>query len=76
MLEKEVETEEGNIMMERTGTTAESEMKRRGIAVGTERGTGEEIETGIMLIVIETMGETGIGIDIDTVIKNSSTSAF
>lgn len=65
MLEKKAETEEGTMMMESTG--AESKMKRRGKAVVIERGTGEEIETGIM-------GE--IGTEIDTDIKNSSRSAF
>lgn len=70
MLEKVETEEEGNAMMGRAGTG--SEAKKRGQA--TERGTGEEIETGIMLIEIEIMDE--IGTEVDTVIKNSSESAF
>lgn len=72
MLQKKVETEEGNVLMGRTGT--ESEMTKRGKAVGIERGTGEEIETGIMLIETEIMGE--IGTEVDTDIENNSRSAF
>lgn len=71
MLEK-VETEEGSAMMGRAGT--ESEAKKRGLAVGIERGRGEETEIGIMLIEIEIMGE--IGTEVDTVTKISSKSAF
>ena len=72
MLEKEVETEEEIVTMGRAGT--ESEVRKRGWAVGTERGTGEELVTGIMTIEIEIMGEIGTGVDI--VIKISSRSAF
>jgi len=72
MVEK-VETEEGSVMMVRAGT--ESEVTKRGKAVGIETGTGEEIEieTGTMLIEIEIMGVIGIVVDID--IKNRRNSA-
>ena len=72
MLEK-VETEEGSAMMGRAGT--ESEAKKRGLAVGIERGRGEETEIGIMLIEIEIMGEIEIGTEVDTVTEISSKSA-
>lgn len=70
MLQKKAEEE--NVVMERTG--AEREMRKRDKAVGIGRGTEEEIETGIMLIGTEIMGE--IGIEVDSVIKISSKSAF
>jgi hypothetical protein len=64
MLQKKAETGEGTVMME----IAEAGSKmRRGKAVGIERGTEEEIETGIM-------GE--IGTEVDTDIKNGRISAF
>ena len=72
MLEK-VETEEGSAMMGRAGT--ESEATKRGLAVGIERGRGEETEIGIMLIEIEIMGEIEIGTEVDTVTEISSKSA-
>lgn len=68
MREKGVETGDGNTMTVRTGT--QREMIKRGKEVGVGRGTGEEIETGIMMIEIEIMGEIGTGVD--AVIKYSS----
>ncbi|OIW17352.1 hypothetical protein TanjilG_22464 [Lupinus angustifolius] len=68
MLEKEVETEDGNIIMVITGT--ESEMIKRGKEVEVESGTGEEITTGIMMTEVEIMGE--IGKEVGAVIENSS----
>ncbi|KOM51034.1 hypothetical protein LR48_Vigan08g186100 [Vigna angularis] len=72
-LEK-VETEEENVMMGRAG--AESEVTKRGKAVGIGTETGEEIEieTGIMLTETEIMDE--IGTVVDTDIKNSSTQVL
>jgi hypothetical protein len=67
MLQKKAETEEesqGTVMMESRETES---ITRRGKAVEIERGTGEEIETGIM-------DENGT--EVDTDIKNSSRSAF
>lgn len=65
MLQKKAETGEGTVMME--SIEAESQLRRRGKAVGIERGTEEEIETGIM-------GEIGTGVDTD--IKISSRNAL
>lgn len=70
MLQKKAEEE--NVVMEKT--EAERETRKRGKAVGIGRGTEEEIETGIMLIGTEIMGE--IGIEVDSVIKISGKSAF
>lgn len=75
MVEK-VETEEENVMMGRAG--AESEVTKRGkaVGIGRETGTGEEIETetGTMLTETEIMDE--IGTVVDTDIKNSSTQVL
>jgi len=67
MLQKKAETEEesqGTVMTESRETESKT---RRGKAVEIERGTGEEIETGIM---------DANGTEVDTDIKNSSRSAF
>lgn len=55
-------------------TGREIEMTKKGKAFEVERGTGEEIETGIMMTETEIMGE--IGTEADTVIKDGSNSLF
>lgn len=72
MVERGVETEEGNVMMGKAG--AEIEVKKKGKAFEVEKGTGEEIETGIMMTALEIMGETET--EVDTVIKDGSNSFF
>ena len=70
MEERGVETEEGSMMIGRTGE--EIEMTKRGKEVEVER----EIEEGteILIMMIEIMG--GIGTGIDTGIEDCSASSF
>lgn len=75
MGERGAETEEGNVM-KATITGTEIETIKNGKAFEVERGTEEEkeIEIGIMMTEAEIMGV--IGTEVDTDIKDDSSNLF